>query len=1369
MALQQASNKGTLVPGQKISVNSYTVQVERYLSQGGFAYVYLVRTPTPVYGTTHHVLKLIAIPNESMLTEVKKEVDIMRILKGHPNIVHLIDAAWNKTSNGAYEVFILMEYCAGGGIIDMMNRRLRERLTEAEILQIFVDVCEGVAAMHNLRPALLHRDLKVENILQSSDVLYKLCDFGSASPVAPRLPANTQEIRILEADLNRHTTLQYRAPEMVDPYLRRPIDEKSDVWALGVLLYKLCYYTTPFEEHGPLAILNVQYKIPPYPVYSSQMNSLIASMLREHGAQRPTVFETLNMVHRMRGTKSKFNYNVPSRSQLVPQLAIGRAPATSSALDGLVSYRTSTASAPQAQVLPPVNPDKNAGVQAREKVLEAIAPLRRGRPTPVSLHHAPTGPSSPTKEKVERKPSELEFKDAEDESWKAARGAVRGHRSGLASPTRWPPPVASFDDAWNVARGSGTDADKPKDRDRRKTVQGSSLGGFGDSFEARLDLLSISTVATPTSSSPWLSPQPSAKPLAPTQRPSETSSRFRAPNKPKDAFDGLGLPSDRSPAPTLGDVQKARTGTSAGGSGPESSSANLTVPGRGTTYTSAGSSPRPSPSPRLSSKGPSPAPSTSTSWRPSLSPLPQSNAPKVDLTAEQRFPAFEDLDRALLTSTAGPPLPTSTLLPSHEKKGSLSIPSVLSPKPSSSAFTGPRSPRTGSKLTQTLGRGSGVHSEQATGSAPLESRDARTPKRERTGSRLPELSPSRIPRLPSRAMPPKRQASLTLTPPVTKGFKPNEPPSPAQIMGRPEPQDWLTGPEDDPMGGTTTKPVLKESPGKSSVIVERAPQIPSPQEAIAVSDKRPSPPPSPTPASKTTPSWIMATKQTNADTGSGRPPLQPKPKPGMGSTAPRVSAPPLADSWLPTHRRRDTTSTTSSEDGPEEATGFSPPRHTATRESQRVEFKKTDGASAGGRSKGRQGSVHELVDLWGGKEGRTKSSGGGSGPSSGSKPISQEPEEFGSPSKLLFPPAGQSPKPRSASPPPLISPSISTDSTSAKHDLSSTARSLPRHRKQSTNGRDTGPPPSASAGTATARPRPQSMFLNSPTTAAVKFPVPSPIDGGSTNLDVPSPDTRLQRTRRKSISDMVQRYEAMGGGASAASSPASRQPNSSTQLGVSSLARSTTTHVSPPSGSAAPSPASRQPNTSTQLGVSSLSRSATTHVSPPSRRNQLGAVGLPGLATDPSKKPLAGIGVSDRPRAEHASPIGLPGLAAERKSSVSYSGRRSPIKSNATSGAGAGTGTSGGEGGFDAPVRPIPKRSFSPAPPVTGDDVQSPAPEKPYQGVGRLIDEWQRKTADAGDAPRSPVSRRRGGGGGGTSATASPRRAGVIAGRGAQD
>jgi AP2-associated kinase len=128
----------------------------------------------------------------------------------------------------------------------MMNRRLRERLTEGEILQIFVDVCEGVAAMHNLRPTLLHRDLKVsiryyphtlqhtsdtpltkvENILQANENSYKLCDFGSSTTVT-KAPTTTAEMRALESDLNKHTTLQYRAPEMVDPHLRRPIDEKS--------------------------------------------------------------------------------------------------------------------------------------------------------------------------------------------------------------------------------------------------------------------------------------------------------------------------------------------------------------------------------------------------------------------------------------------------------------------------------------------------------------------------------------------------------------------------------------------------------------------------------------------------------------------------------------------------------------------------------------------------------------------------------------------------------------------------------------------------------------------------------------------------------------------------------------------------------------------------------------------------------------------------------------------------------------------------------------------------------------------------------------------------------------------------------------
>ncbi|KZV96962.1 hypothetical protein EXIGLDRAFT_670609 [Exidia glandulosa HHB12029] len=462
-----AQGKDLLVFGQAITVGEYTVKVERHLSQGGFAHVYLVRTEQPVGGTTQHVLKHIRVAHESLLNEVKVEVDVMRKLRGHPNIVNLIDAAWSKHPSGSVEVFILMEFCPGGGIIDMMNRRLRERLTEAEILQIFVDVCEGVACMHSRQPAMLHRDLKVENILQASATKYKLCDFGSTCNVALRPPSTLQEIQALGADLDRHTTLQYRAPEMIDPNLRRPIDEKSDVWALGVLLYKLCYYTTPFEEHGPLAILNVQYTTPPYPVYSPQMNQLIGSMLREYGAHRPTVFELLARVHAMRGTHQLMDYkpspSLPSTSPIPPP---------TSSLDGILVRS---------------NKDQagNGAAAARKQVLDAIAPMRRGRPET----------------------------SADDRAWEAVKA-----KSNMSDP--WDVQLKRVDAAKSPPVPVSSPAGAP---------------GFGDSFKPSVRTAHATSPVPPVQSPPssfpassYSSPAPPAKLPTPSQYPNV----LRAPSAP---------------------------------------------------------------------------------------------------------------------------------------------------------------------------------------------------------------------------------------------------------------------------------------------------------------------------------------------------------------------------------------------------------------------------------------------------------------------------------------------------------------------------------------------------------------------------------------------------------------------------------------------------------------------------------------------------------------------------------------------------------------------------------------------------------------------------------------------------------------------
>lgn len=276
-----AAPAGTFAPGTKIQVGSHRVIIQKYLSEGGFAHVYLVKMPKPIDGTDMCVLKRVAVPDKDSLRGMRTEVETMKRLKGHRPIVTYIDSHASELRGGGYEVFLLMEYCNGGGLIDFMNTRLQHRLTEPEILKIFTDVAEGVACMHYLKPPLLHRDLKVENVLINtigSKNKFKLCDFGSAAPPRPA-PMTVVECRLVEEDVQKHTTMQYRSPEMIDVYRKQPIDEKSDIWALGVLLYKLCYYTTPFEDQGQLAILNASFRFPSYPAFSDRLKKLIGTYL----------------------------------------------------------------------------------------------------------------------------------------------------------------------------------------------------------------------------------------------------------------------------------------------------------------------------------------------------------------------------------------------------------------------------------------------------------------------------------------------------------------------------------------------------------------------------------------------------------------------------------------------------------------------------------------------------------------------------------------------------------------------------------------------------------------------------------------------------------------------------------------------------------------------------------------------------------------------------------------------------------------------------------------------------------------------------------------------------------------------------------
>ncbi len=379
---------GTFLPGTKVQCGTHRVVIDRYLSEGGFAHVYVVTLPRPVEGNAKAVLKRVAVPDKEHLANMRTEVETMKRLRGHKHIVKYIDSHASQLKGGGYEVFLLMEFCQGGGLIDFMNTRLQNRLTEPEIIKIFTDIAEGVANMHYLKPPLLHRDLKVENVLISttgSKKLFKLCDFGSSAP--PRPPATSAaEARLIEDDIQRHTTLQYRSPEMVDVYRKLPTDEKSDIWALGVFLYKLCYYTTPFEEVGQSAILNAKFKYPGYPRFSDQMKLLIASMLREKPGDRPNIYQVLQKACQLdkRELPLRDIYAHRSQSEGRKDQVLPASPSSS-----------------QSRVGATLAPD--AAAQVKSSIPE-IAPMRRGRPTKPVSHHGSAQPS----------PSPLRMVDASD-------------------------------------------------------------------------------------------------------------------------------------------------------------------------------------------------------------------------------------------------------------------------------------------------------------------------------------------------------------------------------------------------------------------------------------------------------------------------------------------------------------------------------------------------------------------------------------------------------------------------------------------------------------------------------------------------------------------------------------------------------------------------------------------------------------------------------------------------------------------------------------------------------------------------------------------------------------------------------------------
>ncbi|WIA40766.1 hypothetical protein OEZ86_004446 [Tetradesmus obliquus] len=294
----------------------------------------------------------------------------------HPNIVKYHDCFMDDVY-----INIVMEYCNAGDLTGLLKQRAGQRLPEPEIMSLFVQICLALVYVHSA--GVLHRDLKCSNVLITSAPgfsgmpLLKLGDFGVAKISGPESSMASTIVG----------TPQYLSPEMCD---NKPYGKKSDVWALGCILYELCTLTKAFDL-GNGGISGIILKIisgtyTPLPeCYSAEMKALVGSMLQTDPNARPLVSEILEMPYVRQHLQSYLEWarNVPEAhpevllTSLGEQYKRGAASSSSSSSNlGKASTSSQPASSPRAAAAAaPAGDGSEAAAAASSRAAAAAAGL----------------------------------------------------------------------------------------------------------------------------------------------------------------------------------------------------------------------------------------------------------------------------------------------------------------------------------------------------------------------------------------------------------------------------------------------------------------------------------------------------------------------------------------------------------------------------------------------------------------------------------------------------------------------------------------------------------------------------------------------------------------------------------------------------------------------------------------------------------------------------------------------------------------------------------------------------------------------------------------------------------------------------------
>ena len=258
-----------------------TYKIINFLGEGSFGRAYLAQCDND---NNKYVIKQITL--EGMDDEEKRETfNEAKILKklDHPNIIKFKEVFLQRQPKPALN--IVTEYADGGDLGQKIEKQKKVKvpLSEAQILDYITQIC--LALQHIHKKKIIHRDLKSGNIFLMKSGIVKVGDFG----IAKGLQSTWEKAKTFVG------TPYFLSPEIIN---NQPYDNKSDIWALGVLLYELMTFQMPFNAVSlPMLSIKINrgvYKAPPS-TYSSDIRNLLKKCLTVNPDKRPSIDEILKL------------------------------------------------------------------------------------------------------------------------------------------------------------------------------------------------------------------------------------------------------------------------------------------------------------------------------------------------------------------------------------------------------------------------------------------------------------------------------------------------------------------------------------------------------------------------------------------------------------------------------------------------------------------------------------------------------------------------------------------------------------------------------------------------------------------------------------------------------------------------------------------------------------------------------------------------------------------------------------------------------------------------------------------------------------------------------------------------------------------